>query len=206
MFEIAYWTDPLLDNEAIGSSEPVTTQIDFQFLNFTHPSDAKASRARRTVRSHVTRRQHAQETKLQAARKAQSYHGNPIEPEQPPPMLRQHAATLPSQTPPALDLSSNTRKTTVRTSSPEGSSASSPSPTTSTGFSPEQRIDLSEVYDKAWHPYISHIMVSVFLSQPQRYDIADLRRTTICRILLSMSLTSTVRPCRAYSGRDSCRL
>ena len=47
-------------------------QINFEFLNFSHPSDAKASRARRTVRSHVTRQQHQKEQHAAAARRSRS--------------------------------------------------------------------------------------------------------------------------------------
>ncbi|KAK5132275.1 hypothetical protein LTR08_009263 [Meristemomyces frigidus] len=168
------------DSNSPGSSEPVNSQIDFQFLNFSHPSDAKASRARRTVRSHVTRRQHAQETKLQAARKAQSYHGTPAEPEQPPPALRRHAVTLPSEKPPTLDLSSNSKVAASRTSSPEGSS-SSPSPTASTGFNPQQCIDPSMIYDEEWRPDIPHIM-DHYLSN-LAVDIPDVDAATVTGLL-----------------------
>ena len=50
--------------------DPQSSQLGFEFLNFTHPSDAKASLARRTVRSHVTRQQHQKEHAAAAARKA----------------------------------------------------------------------------------------------------------------------------------------
>jgi len=48
-------------------TERPTGQINFEFLNFSHPSDAKASGARRTVRSHVTRQQHQREQHAAAA-------------------------------------------------------------------------------------------------------------------------------------------
>jgi len=44
-------------------------QVNFEFLNFSHPSEAKASGARRTVRSHVTRQQHQKEQQAAAARR-----------------------------------------------------------------------------------------------------------------------------------------
>ncbi|KAK5122445.1 hypothetical protein LTR85_004029 [Meristemomyces frigidus] len=150
-------SDTSSNSKASSPSEAPKNQIDFQFLNFSHPSDAKASRARRTVRSHVTRRQHAQETALQATRKAQSFHDTSAEPEQPPATLRKHAVTLPSHRPTTLELASSSSTSAPITSSPETSSAS-PSPTTSPDQPSICRIDPSEVYPEEWHPYIPRVM------------------------------------------------
>lgn len=46
---------------------PPSIVHDFEFLNFSHPSEAKAVEARRTVRSHVTRQQHQRENMNTAA-------------------------------------------------------------------------------------------------------------------------------------------
>lgn len=149
--------DHIVGSKASSPSEPPKNQIDFQFLNFSHPSDAKASRARRAVRSHVTRRQHAQESALHATRKAQSYHGTSAEPERPPAGLRKHAVTLPDGKHSTLAQPSGFSGLAPLASSPEASSPS-PSPTTSPGHF-ERRIDPSEVYPEEWHPYIPHVMV-----------------------------------------------
>ena len=69
-------------------------QGDFEFLNFSHPSQAKTEGARRTVRSHVTRRQHSKEQQAAAAarRFKSETKSEPQSPEatasHPPPLLR----------------------------------------------------------------------------------------------------------------------
>ena len=63
-------TSTLLATDNIRDRQP--TQVNFEFLNFSHPSEAKASGARRTVRSHVTRQQHQREQQAAAARKSKS--------------------------------------------------------------------------------------------------------------------------------------
>ncbi|TKX21934.1 hypothetical protein C1H76_5826 [Elsinoe australis] len=57
--------------ERRSSPESKPAQVDFEFLNFSHPSEAKDSKFRRKVRSHVTRHQHQREQlALTAARLA----------------------------------------------------------------------------------------------------------------------------------------
>lgn len=133
------------------------SQIDFQFLNFSHPSDAKASRARRTVRSHVTRQQHQREHAAAAARRAKSFPQPEAEPEDLPAPRATHAATFPSNRP-TLELP--TRTGPVASSS--DASSQSPSPTGSGSPMPsfERRIDPSDVYPEEWHPFLPRIVVS----------------------------------------------
>lgn len=123
-------------SKASSPAETPRSQIDFQFLNFSHPSDAKDSRARRAVRSHVTKQQHQREHALQAARANQS-------------VTTAGPATL--------------RSGPMATMSPAGSpdsASQSPSPTASPTYAPERRLDFTELYPEAWHPYIPPIMVS----------------------------------------------
>ena len=129
------------------------SQIDFQFLNFSHPSEAKASRARRTVRSHVTRQQHQREHAAAAARRAKSVPQPDVELEQGPSQIV-HAATFPPNRP-TLELP--TRPGAPRAAS--DASSQSPSPTGSPMRSAESRIDPYEVYPQEWHPYLQTIMV-----------------------------------------------
>ena len=145
-------------DEDSGSKAPSPTeqksQIDFQFLNFSHPSEAKASRARKTVRSHVTRQQHQREHAAAAARRAKSVSQSDPEQEEPPGRIH-HAATFPSNRP-TLELPTRPGASTA------GSDASSqsPSPTGSPMvYDPERRINPYEVYPSEWHPYLPGIMV-----------------------------------------------
>lgn len=130
------------------------SQIDFQFLNFSHPSEAKESRARRTVRSHVTRQQHQREHAAAAARRAKSAPQVDNEEEESPGPVA-HAATFPSNRP-TLELPTRPGPSTA------GSDASSqsPSPTGSPSvYRPEQRINPYEIYPSEWHPYLPAITV-----------------------------------------------
>ncbi|KAI6869698.1 hypothetical protein KC338_g3359 [Hortaea werneckii] len=134
-------------------SEQQKSQIDFQFLNFSHPSDAKASRARRTVRSHVTRQQHAREQQ----HRAQSYHGQASELAQVPESSRRHAVTMPSERPTTLELPESSRMNFPFALSPEDSSPS-PSPLVSPSHSPGDRVDAADVYPEAWLPHIPRVL------------------------------------------------
>ena len=130
------------------------SQIDFQFLNFSHPSEAKASRARRTVRSHVTRQQHQREHAAAAARRAKSTPQPESEQDEPSGRI-QHAATFPSNRP-TLELPTRPGPSTA------GSDASSqsPSPTGSPmTYEADRRINPYEVYPSEWHPYLPGILV-----------------------------------------------
>ncbi|GAB7337694.1 hypothetical protein MBLNU457_g2980t1 [Dothideomycetes sp. NU457] len=65
-------TAPSTPSVAEHTRDRQPAQVNFEFLNFSHPSEAKASGARRTVRSHVTRQQHQKEQQAAAARRTKS--------------------------------------------------------------------------------------------------------------------------------------
>ena len=147
--------DVELGSKTSSPTEP-KSQIDFQFLNFTHPSEAKASRARRAVRSHVTKQQHQREHAAAAARRAKSFPRAAEVESEDLPAPRAHAASYPPNRP-TLELP--TRPFPVASSSE--ASSQSPSPE---GGSPmylsENRINPSDVYPEEWRPYLHGIMVS----------------------------------------------
>lgn len=148
-------SDSLPGSKASSPTDQTKSQIDFQFLNFSHPSDAKGSRARRTVRSHVTKQQHQKEHAAAAARRAKSY----PQPDGPPeaddlPTSRPHAATFPPERP-ALTLPEG--PTSII--SQEDIVSPSPSPTGSSPMATDQQIDPREVYPADWHPYLPKILV-----------------------------------------------
>ena len=177
----SYTTDMSdLASSASGSkaSSPDTTksQIDFQFLNFSHPSDAKASRARRTVRSHVTRQQHAREQQS----RAQSYHGRASEPAGLTPPFRRHAETIPSEQPTSTEHPGSSNATLSLVSSPEDSSPS-PSPTVSPTYPPESRVDPADVYPDAWLPHIPRVMVCYVLDSYASILLTTMNRKAIYR-------------------------
>ena len=149
------FSDSSPGSKSSSPTDSSKSQIDFQFLNFSHPSDAKGSRARRTVRSHVTKQQHQKEHAAAAARRAKSY----PQPDSPPeaedlPAPRRHAATFPSARP-TLELPERP----AQSASGEEVSSPSPSPTGSSPRTGDQQIDPREVYPADWHPYLPKIMV-----------------------------------------------
>lgn len=146
-------------SKASSPTEQTKSQIDFQFLNFSHPSDAKGSRARRTVRSHVTKQQHQKEHAAAAARRAKSF----PQPDGPPesdglPAPRPHAATFPSDRP-TINLPERSSSTVNQ----DEILSPSPSPTGSSPISSDQQLDPREVYPEDWHPYLPKILVSLRL-------------------------------------------
>ena len=147
----------VIDQESGSKASSPTeskNQIDFQFLNFSHPSEAKGPRARRTVRSHVTKQQHQREHAAAAARRAKSFPRADAESEDVP-APRAHAASYPPNRP-TLELPSRPGPAT----SSSDASSQSPSPTNSPRYLSETRIDPSDVYPEEWHPYLPRIMVS----------------------------------------------
>lgn len=167
-------------SKASSPPETSTNQIDFQFLNFSHPSDAKASRARRAVRSHVTRQQHQREHALQAARRAQSHQepSSEVEPLNP----REHARTFQPARPTTLEIPGGSTDEAQSTSSPEASSAS-PSPSTSPTYDSHRRVDPAELYPQDWHPYIPQILD--YYRTNMVVDIPDLDGQTTMGLLRS---------------------
>jgi len=137
-----------------------TTKVAWQFLNFTHPSEAKTSQHRKKVRSHVTKQQHQREQAITAAKRSQSYsHGMESESQLPP--QRTHASTTPSNRPHLAELGDHVApfvntESLVKTESL--SPSASPSPTTQ---SPPHPVDLSDIYPEEWHPYVPRILVSL---------------------------------------------
>ncbi|KAK0882159.1 hypothetical protein LTR87_004114 [Friedmanniomyces endolithicus] len=156
-------TEPSSTRQAPPPQEAPRSQIDFQFLNFSHPSDAKASNARKAVRSHVTKQQHQKEQKLQQERRAKSLQGTSSEPGQRLPLRRAHAGSFPPERPASIDLPilpiQRSAGGSLASSPGALSASSSGSPAASPTRPLERRIDPSELYPEAWHSYIPRIMV-----------------------------------------------
>lgn len=150
----------LLSTVDIGTgskaSSPVETpKVDFQFLNFSHPSEAKTSQHRKQVRSHITKQQHQRQHALNAARRAQSFQAE--EEAERSTKTRAHAATFPSDQPSSLELPGGSGS---KPGSPRSvSRASSPGASPTTG-SPQSNIDPISLYPEAWQPHIPRVMVS----------------------------------------------
>lgn len=138
---------PVSSRSENGSSKSgsAVESIDFRFLNFTNPKDAKDASTRRSVRSHVTSKQHEKQRKRAAAEQARR---------------DQQASSPDGLASPAIPVPDSRRTSYVEssgpseTSSPEDSSpahsASSPPPPT--------RLSPLEVYPEEWHPYLRPIM------------------------------------------------
>lgn len=139
------------------ASSPVETpRVDFQFLNFSHPSEAKTSQHRKQVRSHVTKQQHQREHALNAARRAQSYQAE--EAVDKSPIQRSHAATFPSEQPASTELPGGSGS---KPGSPKSLSQASSPGASPTASSPQSGVDLTSLYPEQWQPYVPRIMVSV---------------------------------------------
>ena len=151
-------TDEYPGSKASSPVDPPKSQIDFQFLNFSHPSDAKGSRARRTVRSHVTRQQHQKEHAAAAARRAKTFPQLDAEPDELP-QSSSHVTT--HQLERAMTLELPRRSQTIASSAETSTSSPSPSPTRSPLYRPEGHIDPSDVYPEEWHPFLPRIMVGM---------------------------------------------
>ena len=136
-----------------------TTKVAWQFLNFTHPSEAKTSQHRKKVRSHVTKQQHQREQAITAAKRSQSYSQGMESEDQPPPQ-RTHASTAPSNRPnsakPRGDSVTPLVKPEPTVKIESLSPSASPSPTTQ---SPPHPVDLNDLYPEEWHPYVPRILV-----------------------------------------------
>ncbi|PNS17871.1 Protein EFR3 [Sphaceloma murrayae] len=135
---------------------PSSQQIDFEFLNFSHPSEAKASRARRTVRSHVTRQQHHREQQAAAARRTRSFPQSTSPAISRPPRLRtSQTIAIPDHTIDPNIPSLRTSKSAP--SSSVASSAPSPLGSPSDSVTGSMNLDPYEVYPPSWQPYISAV-------------------------------------------------
>ena len=162
------WGDSMPDDSPTTAASPQSdqqrSQIDFQFLNFSHPSEAKASRARRTVRSHVTRQQHQREHAAAAARRARSFPQPSDQHTDESALEPGHANTFPPPRPTSYDVAGGSSSTL--TSSPEVSP--SPSPMPSPPYMPEGRVDPADIYPEQWQPYITPILVCI--QKPRLHD------------------------------------
>lgn len=112
--------------------------IDFRFLNFTNPADARNAQIRRSVRSHVTSKQHEKQRKAAAAQARRTADGYPD-------------GVASSSLRPPVSRSTSIGSPDTDTSSPD-ESPTSPS-------SPLIRINPLEVYPEDWHPYLRPVMV-----------------------------------------------
>lgn len=143
-------------SQAVSPSDQARNQIDFQFLNFTHPSEAREAGARRKVRSHVTKQQHQREQQAAVNRRSRSYQqASPTEQEQALPQRSQAPAFPAAERSTSLPLSYASE---TPSASADPSSSSSPSPVASPTW-PNQ-LDLVDVYPEEWLPYLGQIIVS----------------------------------------------
>lgn len=133
------------DPNASSGSKSSTTgdSIDFRFLNFSHPQDAKNAQTRRNVRSHVTTEQHKKQ-RQRAAEHARRTQQGPSE-QLASPILTSPQDRASSAGSPVLS--------ETETSSPEASSPGNSSPT------PVTRINPTELYPREWHEYLRPVMV-----------------------------------------------
>lgn len=145
------------------ASSPIETpRVDFQFLNFSHPSEAKTSQHRKQVRSHVTKQQHQREQALSAARRAQSFQAE--ESFDRSPVQQSHAATSPSEQPASAELPGGSGS---KPGSPKSLSQASSPGTPSTANSPSQSsVDPISLYPEQWQPYVPRILVGLTYRQP----------------------------------------
>lgn len=137
--------------EPLGSpsTEQPTSKVDWQFMNISHPSDAKASRARRAVRSHVTRQQHQKE---HLARRSKSLPQSSNSKEESV-MDRGKAASISN---PSSQLSESSRH--QRSSiTPEIPSAGT-SRTTTPQPQPQTQPPGIDLLPPAWRPYVQEIL------------------------------------------------
>jgi len=158
----------------VGSkaSSPVeTTTVEFQFLNFSHPSEAKTSQHRRQVRSHVTRQQHQRDNAQKEARRTQSLQAEEVSDRVEP--GRAHAASFPSEQPSSLELpgASGSKPGSPRSTS----QASSPGASPTLGTAPHG-LDLGALYPEAWQQYVPLVMVRP--SPIQASTLVDLTHLT----------------------------
>ncbi|QIW99993.1 hypothetical protein AMS68_005511 [Peltaster fructicola] len=130
-------------------------QIDFQFLNFSHPSEAKTGKTRKAVRSHVTRQQHQRENAAAAARRAKEPQAIAQDtPERPLPLR----PSLAERSTPSVEAVPQLNTTAESPGTSSAASMSPMSPATSPMRALHNQIDPTEVYPQEWHPYIGRIL------------------------------------------------
>lgn len=127
---------------SVGSKSSSTPDgIDFRFLNFSHPQEAKNAQTRRNVRSHVTTKQHERQRQRVAE---QARVRQPGDQQVPSPSTSGPGAQRTSTSSPAVS--------ETDTSSPETSSPVSPT-------APPVRINPLELYPQWWHPSLRPVVV-----------------------------------------------
>ena len=144
------------DADSPPGNKPSTAgdSIDFRFLNFSHPKDAKNATTRRNVRSHVTGVQHARQRQAAAeqAKRSQSSSSSRVPPS---PTLAGPSSSYQGSYAGSPALSE------TETSSPDEASPISPTATSgSPPNSPLPRLNPLEVYPEEWHPYLRPLIVS----------------------------------------------
>lgn len=144
------------DADSPPGNKPPTAgdSIDFRFLNFSHPKDAKNATTRRNVRSHVTGVQHARQRQAAAeqAKRSQSSSSSRVPPS---PNLAGPSSSYQGSYAGSPALSE------TETSSPDEASPISPAATSgSPPNSPLPRLNPLEVYPEEWHPYLRPLIVS----------------------------------------------
>ncbi|KAF2149810.1 hypothetical protein K461DRAFT_34227 [Myriangium duriaei CBS 260.36] len=145
------------------SVRPPPHRLGFEFLNFSHPSEAKDPHSRRTVRSHVTRQQHQKDQMAAAA--ARRARNNSQQPEPsgsnaPPPLrtqlpvsqLTRGDSIIEEYSPLSLTRSEPGSLVTSTTGSPLHSPLHSPTGTP-TGTRAGQ-VDPLQIYPELWHTSI----------------------------------------------------
>ncbi|WPH03806.1 Hypothetical protein R9X50_00668900 [Acrodontium crateriforme] len=159
-------------SKAPSLTDTAKPQIDFQFLNFSHPSDAKRSKTRRAVRSHVTRQQHQKEHAAALARRAKKVQT---------PASTERSKSTASLAADAECLTLNTSTGAGPSNSYFASETSSTSPSPSGSPKLEQRINPAELYPDAWHSYIPQVMD--YYMTNMAVEIPDVDETTIKQLL-----------------------
>ncbi|USW57573.1 Putative fungal transcription factor [Septoria linicola] len=132
------------NNDTGSKAASVPDGIDFRFLNFSHPQEAKNAQTRRNVRSHVTTKQHEKHRQRVAEQARQTQQDS----RQPSPTSSVHISRTSSGNSPAQSLSE------PETSSPEASS----SPSSPTGTTGPTRINPLQIYPEAWHSSLRPVM------------------------------------------------
>lgn len=129
-----------------SKSGSAVESIDFRFLNFTNPKDAKDASTRRSVRSHVTSKQHEKQRRRAAEQQARR---------------GQKASSPDGLVSSTLQVPDSRRTSYVESSGPSETSSpeeSSPAPSASSP-PPPTRLNPLEVYPAEWHPYLRPILV-----------------------------------------------
>ena len=137
-----------------GAEKP-SGRVNFEFLNFSHPSDAKASGARRTVRSHVTRQQHQKEQQAAAAARRSKSVPKTAEASsdwRPPPLVT-HLSF------PSTDASyEQTSFQRLESEAAWSATSASASPIHSPMVTPPARVHPFDLYPPEWHESIPDVI------------------------------------------------